>query len=63
MSIILYDAVSGVREFGRLNAAVRATKLKVPIAQCCRLTRAYQARERLAEGHVVGKIVLAIHGI
>jgi hypothetical protein len=25
------------------------------------LARAYKAHERLAEGHVIGKIVLAVH--
>jgi NADPH:quinone reductase-like Zn-dependent oxidoreductase len=63
MSVIPYDAVSGVREFERLNAAVQAAKLKVPIAECYPLAQAYKAHERLAERHVVGKIVLAIHGI
>jgi NADPH:quinone reductase-like Zn-dependent oxidoreductase len=62
MSMIPYDAVSGVREFERLNAAVQAAKLKVPIAECYPLGQAYKAHERLAERHVVGKIVLAIHG-
>jgi NADPH:quinone reductase-like Zn-dependent oxidoreductase len=62
MSVIPYDAVSGVREFERLNAAVQAAKLKVPIAECYPLAQAYKAHERLAERHVVGKIVLAIHG-
>ena len=41
--------------------AVQAAKLKVPIAECYPLTRAYKAHERLAEGHVIGKIVLAVH--
>jgi NADPH:quinone reductase-like Zn-dependent oxidoreductase len=63
ISMIPYDAVSGVREFERLNAAVQAAKLKVPIAECYPLAQAYKAHERLAERHVVGKIVLAIHGI
>jgi NADPH:quinone reductase len=61
MSLIRYDAVAGVREFERLNAAVQGAKLKVPIAECYPLARAYKAHERLAEGHVVGKIVLAVH--
>jgi NADPH:quinone reductase-like Zn-dependent oxidoreductase len=60
MSIIRYDAVSGAREFERLNAAVQAAKLKVPIAECYPLAQAYKAHERLAERHVVGKIVLSI---
>ncbi|MCP1908801.1 NADPH2:quinone reductase [Bradyrhizobium sp. USDA 4509] len=59
--LIRYDGISGVREFERLNAAAHAAKLKVPIAECYSLAHAHKAHERLAEGHVVGKIILAIH--
>ncbi len=62
MELIRYDGVSGVREFERLNAAVQAAKLRVPIAECYSLTHARKAHERLAEGQVVGKIILSIHG-
>jgi NADPH:quinone reductase-like Zn-dependent oxidoreductase len=51
-----------VREFERLNAAVQAAKLKVPIAETYPLARAYKAHERFAEGRVLGKIILAVHG-
>src|ERR1700682_1576951 len=61
MTLIRYDGISGVREFERLNAAVQAAKLKVPIAECYPLARAYKAHERLAEGHVLGKIILSVH--
>jgi NADPH:quinone reductase-like Zn-dependent oxidoreductase len=61
MSVFPYDAISGVREFDRLNAAVHAAKLKVPISECYPLVQARKSHERLAEGHVVGKVVLAIH--
>jgi NADPH:quinone reductase-like Zn-dependent oxidoreductase len=61
MKLIRYDGISGVREFERLNAAVQGAKLKVPIAECYPLAQAHKAHERLAEGHVVGKIVLAAH--
>jgi len=61
MKLIRYDAISGVREFDRLNAAVQAARLRVPIAECYPLPRASKAHERLAEGHVVGKIILAVH--
>jgi NADPH:quinone reductase-like Zn-dependent oxidoreductase len=61
MELIRYDGISGVREFERLNAAVQTAKLKVPIAECYSLAHAYKAHERLAEGHVVGKIILSIH--
>ena len=62
MTLIRYDGVSGVHEFERLNIAVQAARLKVPIAECYPLARAYKAHERLAEGRVLGKIVLAVHG-
>jgi NADPH:quinone reductase len=62
MKLTRYDAVAGLREFERLNAAVQAAKLKVPIAECYPLAQAYKAHERLAEGHVLGKIVLGVHG-
>jgi NADPH2:quinone reductase len=61
MTLIGYDGISGVREFERLNAAVQGAKLKVPIAECYPLAQARKSHERLAEGHVIGKIVLAVH--
>jgi NADPH:quinone reductase-like Zn-dependent oxidoreductase len=62
VALIRYDAGAGVREFERLGAAVQAERLKIPIAECYPLAKAGKAHERLAEGHVLGKIVLAIHG-
>jgi NADPH:quinone reductase len=59
--IIPYDAVPGVREFDRLGRAVEAAKLKVPIAGVYALADAAKAHERLAAGHVLGKIVLRTH--
>ncbi|MEN3385034.1 MAG: NADPH:quinone reductase [Hyphomicrobiales bacterium] len=56
-----YDAVSGVGEFEKLNRAVEAARLKVPIAEAFPLERAAKAHERFAEGHVLGKIVLRVH--
>jgi NADPH:quinone reductase-like Zn-dependent oxidoreductase len=61
VKFIAYDAVSGAREFQRLNRAVEAAKLEVPIAEAFALAKATKAHERLAEGHVLGKIVLRIH--
>jgi NADPH:quinone reductase-like Zn-dependent oxidoreductase len=61
MMLIRYDGIAGLREFERLNAAVQAARLKVPIAECYPVARAYKAHERLAEGHVVGKFILAAH--
>ena len=44
----------------RLNAAIESMKLQVPIAAEFPLAQAAQAHERLAAGHVAGKIVLTI---
>jgi NADPH:quinone reductase-like Zn-dependent oxidoreductase len=44
--------------FQRLNAAIEAAKLKIPTAESFPLLKAAKAHERLAEGHVLGKIVL-----
>ncbi len=60
IEFIGYDGIAGVREFQRLNAAIEATKLKIPIAESFPLLKAAKAHERLAEGHVLGKIVLRI---
>src|SRR6266850_1935461 len=61
MTLVRYDGISGVRELERLTAAVQAAKLKVPVAECYPLAQARKAHEHLAEGHVVGKIILAVH--
>lgn len=60
IKVIAYDAVPGVREFKRLNSAVKAARLKVPIAAAYPLAQAAKAHQRLAPGHVLGKIVLRI---
>jgi NADPH:quinone reductase-like Zn-dependent oxidoreductase len=60
IKFIPYDAIAGVREFQKLNAAVQAAKLKVPIAEAFALVNAHKAHERREEGHVLGKIVLRI---
>jgi NADPH:quinone reductase len=58
--VIPYDAVAGVREFTQLDLAVEAAKLKVPIATTFPLPEASSAHKRLAQGHILGKIVLDI---
>jgi NADPH:quinone reductase len=60
IKFIPYDGIAGVREFHRLNNAIDATKLRVPIAESFPLLQAAKAHERLAEGHVLGKIVLRV---
>ncbi len=58
--IIPYDAIAGQREFDRLSRAVQAAKLRVPIAAAYPLAEAAKAHERIAKGHVLGKIILRI---
>jgi len=61
IDIVSYGAVAGVREFQRLNRAVEESHLQVPIAAAYPLADTAKAHERLAAGHVLGKIVLRIH--
>ena len=58
--ILRYDAIAGPQEFERLNTAIVAAKLRVPIAAEYALTDAAKAHERLAAGHVLGKVVLRV---
>ena len=60
ITIKTYDAVPGVREFERLNRAVDAARLKVPIAAAYPLAQAAKAHQRLAKGHVLGKVVVRV---
>ena len=60
IKIVAYDGISGAREFERLNSAVDAAKLRVPIAAVFPLTQAAKAHQRVEAGHVLGKIVLSI---
>jgi NADPH:quinone reductase-like Zn-dependent oxidoreductase len=55
-----YDGTAGVREFERLGRAIEKARIEVPIAASYPLERAAAAHRRLAEGHVLGKIVLQI---
>jgi NADPH:quinone reductase-like Zn-dependent oxidoreductase len=57
-----YDATAGVREFERLGRAIEKARLKVPIAASYPLQQAAAAHQRLAKGHVLGKIVLRVRG-
>lgn len=56
----LFSFVSGTQEFERLNKAVEAAKLHVPIAAKYSLAEAADAHKRLEAGHLLGKIVLQI---
>jgi NADPH:quinone reductase-like Zn-dependent oxidoreductase len=55
-----YNAVAGPHEFERLNQAIIAAKLQVPIAAEYALTDAAKAQERVEAGHVLGKVILRI---
>jgi NADPH:quinone reductase-like Zn-dependent oxidoreductase len=60
VKVVAYDAVSGVYEFARLNRAIEESRLVVEIAASYPLEKAAKAHERLAQGHVLGKIVLRV---
>ena len=56
-----FNAIAGPQEFERLNQAIVAGKLRVPIAAEYPLADAAKAHERLEAGHVLGKVVPRIH--
>jgi NADPH:quinone reductase len=58
--IVSYNALTGPEEYARLNQAIEAAKLEVPIAAEFPLAEAAKAQERMAAGHVLGKIVLQV---
>ena len=63
IQVVAYDAVPGVREFERLNRAIVAAKLKVPIAKTYPLERAADAYRFVRRGHVLGKVALRIRQV
>jgi NADPH:quinone reductase len=62
LSVESYDATPGVREFARLSRAIDAAGLKVPVAASYSLAQAARAHQRLARGHMLGKLVLRVRG-
>jgi NADPH:quinone reductase-like Zn-dependent oxidoreductase len=56
----LYSYIAGPAEFERLDKAVEAAKLQIPIAAEYPLADAAQAHKRLAAGHLLGKIVIHV---
>jgi len=61
ITMILYNFVAGVPEFERLNEAVKAARLQVPVAAEYPLEKAAEAHRRLEAGHLLGKIALVVH--
>jgi NADPH:quinone reductase-like Zn-dependent oxidoreductase len=62
LTVRSYDATAGAREFARLGRAIDAARLKVPIAASYPLAQAARAHQRLAKGHVLGKVALRVRG-
>jgi NADPH:quinone reductase-like Zn-dependent oxidoreductase len=60
MRMTLYSLIAGRSEFDRLDEAVAAAHLKVPIAAEYPLADAAAAHRRLKAGHLLGKIVLLV---
>jgi NADPH:quinone reductase-like Zn-dependent oxidoreductase len=62
ITITPYDAIEGSQEAGlaRLNQAIEAGRFEIPIAGRYPLADAAKAHERLAAGHVLGKLLLRI---
>jgi NADPH:quinone reductase-like Zn-dependent oxidoreductase len=60
ISIVRYNAIAGSQEFERLNQAIVAAKLRVPIEAEYPLADAAKAQQRIEAGHVLGKVVLRI---
>ena len=56
----LFSYIADHDELQRLNKAVEAAKLKVPVAAEYSLADAAQAHKRLAAGHLLGKIVIRV---
>jgi NADPH:quinone reductase-like Zn-dependent oxidoreductase len=60
IEVTAYDGTAGVREFERLGRALEEGRIAVPIAASYSLEQAAAAHQRLAKGHVRGKIVLQV---
>lgn len=58
---VQYDALTGPQQYERLNQAIVAAKLEVPIAAEFPLSDAAGAHRAMEAGHVLGKIVLRVH--
>ena len=61
LSPVEYDALTGPQQYTRLNQAIVASKLEVPIAAEFPLSDAAGAHRAMEAGHVLGKIVLRVY--
>jgi NADPH:quinone reductase len=55
-----FDAVADPRQFRRFRKYAGDRRLQVPVAAVYPLSQAARAHRRLAEGHIVGRIVLRV---
>ena len=62
ITVVAYDAISGPEEdeLARLNQAVEGGKFEIPIPGEYPLAEANKAHQRLAAGHILGKLVLRV---
>jgi NADPH:quinone reductase-like Zn-dependent oxidoreductase len=60
IKLLRYDAIPGVAEFARLNQALESIKAEVPIAAEYPMADVRQAHQRVAAGHLLGKVILRI---
>jgi NADPH:quinone reductase-like Zn-dependent oxidoreductase len=60
LRMILYSFIGGSHELERLNIAVEAARAEVPVAAEYPLAAAAEAHQRLAAGHLLGKIALQV---
>jgi len=62
ITVVAYDAVVGSEEAAlvRLNQVIESRKFEIPIAATFALAEADKAHERLAVGHVLGKVLLRV---
>jgi len=58
VKVLTYDAISGLRQFAKLNRAIEDGGIKVIIGAAFDLEDAPKAHQRIEAGHVLGKVVL-----
>jgi NADPH2:quinone reductase len=60
ITIVRYDAIPGVQEYQRLNSAIEAMKLEVPIEAEFPLAESAKAQQRVEAGHTLGKVIITV---